>query len=129
MWIEKLARGVLELDTAIGPRYLQPNFLQRLSLMWTFRNFFSLPQQVLRPSEARLVDRLCLENRFIPLASGAEDRPIIGCIERRPANLAPVAANVLPMRKPVASAPSAVPDQSGAGVLLPRVANQRANRV
>jgi len=96
MWIEKLTAGVLELDTPIGPRYVQPNLAQRAYLMWTFRNFFSLPQQVLRPWERRLIDRLWSENRFVSLSAGASDRPVIGRIERR----APPPAEVMPTRKP-----------------------------
>jgi len=98
MWIEKLARGVLELDTPIGPRYLEPTFFQRARLLWTFRNFFSLPQQVLHANEQRLIDRLTNENRFVSVsAEDAYERPIIGRVERRP----PLPAKVLPMRKPV----------------------------
>lgn len=97
MWIEKLTRGVLELDTPIGPRYVQPNLLQRAYLIWTFRNFFSLPQPVLLPWERRLIDRLSSENRFVSLsAAGVPDKPVIGRIERR----APFQAEVLPIRKP-----------------------------
>ncbi|MGA2002014.1 MAG: hypothetical protein ABSG70_01455 [Terriglobales bacterium] len=108
MWIEKLAQGVLELDTPIGPRYLKPNLAQRALLMWTFRNFFSLPQQVLRPRESRLIDRLWSENRFVSLSGvSAVDRPVIGRIERRV--LAPV--EVMPQRKAVANSQSAVVEQ------------------
>ena len=97
MWIEKLARGVLELDTPLGPRYVQPNLVQRAFLLWTFRNFFSLPQPVLRPWERRLIDRLLGEDRFLSLsAAGAVDRPVIGKVERR----TPAQAEVLPIRKP-----------------------------
>ena len=107
MWIEKLARGILELDTPIGPRYLQPSFIQRAWLLWTFRNFSSLPQQVLRTGERRLVERLCAENRFISLSAVGADWPVIGRIERRPPQL----AEVLPMRKPVSRAQAAPTDQ------------------
>jgi hypothetical protein len=108
MWIEKLADGVLQLDTPIGPRYLQPSFIQRAYLMWTFRNFFSLPQQVLHPWERRLIDRLWSENRFVSLAvAGRPDRPVIGQVERR---VAP--AEVVPIRKPVTSSQAAVAEQS-----------------
>jgi hypothetical protein len=97
MWIEKLTRGVLELDTPIGPRYVQPNLLQRAYLIWTFRNFFSLPQPVLLPWERRLIDHLWSENRFVSLsAASMPDKPVIGRIERR----APALAEVLPIRKP-----------------------------
>ena len=114
MWIEKLTRGVLELDTPIGPRYVEPNLLQRAYLIWTFRNFFSLPQQVLLPWELRLIDRLWGENRFVSLsAAGVPDKPVIGRIERR----APAQAGILPMRKPPTREPmtastSAVAEQS-----------------
>ncbi|HYU44584.1 MAG TPA: hypothetical protein VEK84_00220 [Terriglobales bacterium] len=84
MWIEELASGVLQVDTPIGPRYVQPNFKQRLYLMWIFRNFPSLPQQVLRPGEQRLIDRLWSENKFVSMpAMSAPSQPVIGRIERR----------------------------------------------
>jgi hypothetical protein len=97
MWIEKLTRGVLELDTPIGPRYLQPNLVQRAYLIWTFRNFFSLPQPVLHPWQLRLIDRLRGENKFVSLSfAGVPDKPVIGRIARR----APSQAEILPIRKP-----------------------------
>ena len=71
MWIEKLAHGILEMDTPIGPRYLQPTFVERAVLLWTFRNFFSLPQQVLRPRERRLINRLLNENRYVSVSAPA----------------------------------------------------------
>jgi hypothetical protein len=113
MWIEKLTDGVLELDTPIGPRYVQPNFAQRAYLIWTFRNFFSLPQQVLLPWERRLVDGLWGGNHFVSLSvAGKPDRPVIGRIERR----APTQAEAVPMRKPVAASnsPVAEPTQEAA---------------
>jgi hypothetical protein len=107
MWIEKLAHGVLELDTPIGPRYLQPNFLERALLTWTFRNFPSLPQEVLHRSERRLIDRLWNENRFISLSAvGSNDRPIIGRVERRVF----AAVEVLPERKPVTTSERTLTD-------------------
>jgi hypothetical protein len=96
MWIKKLLNGVVELETPIGPRYIEPNLTERAYLMWTFRNFFSLPQQVLRPWERRLIDRLRSENRFVSVPSiSASEVPIIGRIERR----APVPAEVVSMRQ------------------------------
>ena len=110
MWIEKLTEGVLEVDTPIGPRYVHPNLVQRAYLIWTFRNFFSLPQQVLRPWERRLIDRVWSENKFVSLSAvGAPDRPVIGRIERR---AAPAQAEVLPIRKPASGSNSAVAEQS-----------------
>ncbi len=112
MWIEKLSRGVLELDTPMGRRYVQPNLGQRAYLLWTFRNFLSLPQQVLRPQERRLIDRLWNENRFVSLATaGASERPIIGRVEQQMA----MQAEVVPIRKPAASAkPAAEPSREAA---------------
>jgi hypothetical protein len=109
MWIEKLTDGILELDTPIGPRYVQPNFAQRAYLLWTFRNFFSLPQQVLRPWQLRLIDRLVSENRFVSVSVvGANDRPVIGRIERRVL----AQAEPLPFRKPASAVQSASAEPS-----------------
>jgi len=96
MWIEKLADGVLQVDTPIGPRYVQPNFKQRAYLLWIFRHFPCLPQQVLRPREQQLIDRLWSENKFVAMpAVGAPNKPVIGRIERRVSSQ----PEVLPMRK------------------------------
>jgi hypothetical protein len=97
MWIEKLIDGVLEVDTPIGPRYVQPTLVQRGCLIWTFRNFVSLPQQVLRPWQRQLIERLWSENRFVSLsAANGADRVVIGRIERR----MPSQAEIVPIRKP-----------------------------
>lgn len=109
MWIDKLTDGVLELDTPIGPRYVQPNMMERAYLIWTFRNFFSLPHQVLKPWELRLIDRLLSENRFVSVpATTAPGRPVIGRVEgrveskadRRVERRAAAAAEVVPIRQP-----------------------------
>lgn len=114
MWIEKIADGVLEVDTPIGPRYVQPNFTQRVYLMWTFRHFFSLPQQVLRPWQVRLIDRLWSENKFVSVSAlGAPDKPVIGRVERRAVarvDLGPIRRPAA--RKPMAASNPAVAEQS-----------------
>ena len=108
MWIQKLAYGVLQVDTPIGPRYLRPEFFERASLLWTFRNFNSLPQQVLTGREQRMIDRLCLEHRFVPMgAHSDQDKPVIGRIERR--TLAQ--PHLVPARKAVASLESQLPER------------------
>ena len=109
MWIEKLAEGVLQVDTPIGPRFIEPNFLERALLLWTFRNFDSLPQQVLSFREQVLVDRLCRDQRFVPMADAAgRDKPLIGRIESR----RPVQPEGAPERKQVAVAKSGLPERS-----------------
>src|SRR5258707_1046280 len=64
MWIDKLAEGVLQVDTPIGPRFVRLHFKQRAYLLWMFRNFPSLPHQVLSAREQRMVDRAVEENGF-----------------------------------------------------------------
>jgi len=105
MWIEKLAAGVLQVDTAIGPRFVHLNIKQRAYLLWMFRHFPSLPQQVLSPREQRMIDRMCDENGFASMPGmGAADVPVIGRIEKR----SPVPAEAFPMRMPVAASKSGV---------------------
>jgi len=101
MWIEKLADGVVQVQTPIGPRYLMPSFLQRLYFLWMFRNFSILPHAVLNGWQQCLIDRLCSEQRFVSMAyaDGLEDAPVIGTVEKRPA----MASGSLPPPRPVAS--------------------------
>jgi hypothetical protein len=108
MWIDKLAEGVLQVDTAIGPRFVRLNLKQRAYLLWMFRHFPSLPHQVLSQREQRLVERACEENGFASMPGmGASDAPVIGRIEKQ----IPVMAEILPIRKPVASSKSGVREQ------------------
>lgn len=83
--MEKLSSGVLRVLTPLGPRYTKPSALQRLYLLWIFRHFPTLPQQVLSPRQQRLVDSLCSEDRFVLLmnGNGVEGNPIIGTVERQ----------------------------------------------
>jgi hypothetical protein len=100
MLIEKLAEGVVQVQTPIGPRYVVPSFSQRLYLLWMFRNFPILPHAVLSKRQQRLIDRLCSEQRFVSMAyaDGMNEAPVLGTIEHRP----PVAADQLPPRRPSA---------------------------
>ncbi|MGA7218275.1 MAG: hypothetical protein WBX38_08175 [Candidatus Sulfotelmatobacter sp.] len=102
MWIEKLADGVVQVQTPIGPRFLMPSFLQRVYFLWMFRHFPILPHAVLSGGQQRMIDRLCSEQRFVSMAyaDGMEDAPVIGTVERRP-NVGP---DSLPPRRPVAAA-------------------------
>ena len=102
MWIEKLAGGVVRVQTPIGPRYVMPSFSQRVYLLWMFRNFPILPHAVLNSRQQRMVDQLCSEQRFESMAydgHGMDEAPVIGTVERRPA----VGTTELPLRRPVES--------------------------
>jgi hypothetical protein len=101
MWIEKLADGIVRVQTPIGPRYIMPSFLQRVYLLWIFRNFPILPHAVLSGRQRRLIDRLCSEQRFVSMAyaDGMDEAPVIGTIERRPV----MGVQPLPSRRPLAA--------------------------
>ncbi len=85
MSIDKLSDGVLCIVTPLGPRYLRPNFWDRLHLMWIFRHFHRLPQQVLSPREQRFIDNLCQSDQFVSglRLNGLEEAPVIGTLEHR----------------------------------------------
>lgn len=101
MWIDKLADGVVRVQTPIGPRYVIPSFLQRVYLVWMFRNFPILPHAVLNGRQQRMIDRLCAEQRFASMAyaDGMDEAPVIGTIERRPV----MGTEQFPPRRPAAS--------------------------
>lgn len=99
MLIDKLAEGVVQVQTPIGPRYVMPSFVQRVYMLWMFRNFPILPHAVLSRRQQRMIDRLCGEQRFasIAYADGMDEAPVIGTIEQRP----PIADQLPPRRPPV----------------------------
>jgi len=88
MLIEKLAGGVVRVQTPIGPRYVMPSFLHRIYVLWMFRNFAILPYAVLNGRQQRMIDRMCSEQRFESIAyvNDLGEAPVIGTIERRPMN-------------------------------------------
>jgi hypothetical protein len=101
MLIEKLAAGVVQVQTPIGPRYVMPSFLQRVYLLWMFRNFPILPHAVLSRRQQRMIDRMCSEQCFASMAytDALEEAPVIGTVEHRP----PISAESWPLKRPVAS--------------------------
>ncbi len=101
MLIEKLAAGVVQVRTPIGPRYVMPSFLQRVYLVWMFRNFPILPHAVLNRRQQRMIDRMCSEQRFASMAyaDGMDEAPVIGTVEHRPS----IAAEQLSAQRAVTS--------------------------
>ncbi len=85
MLVEKLSEGVLCILTPLGPRYIRPSFRERVRLMWIFRHFHRLPQQVLSPGEQRFIEILCQSDRFVSglRRNGLEEAPVIGTLEHR----------------------------------------------
>jgi hypothetical protein len=104
MWLEKLFSGVLRVMTPLGPRYLQPTFLQRLYLMWVFRNFPTLPVKVLSSRQRRLMESMCADGNFVSFGIGVHDAPLLGTLEQRP----PI-PDALPPRRASGSVADAVP--------------------
>ena len=96
MWIDMLSDGVVRIITPIGPRYLQLTFWQRVYFLWIFRHFDKIPQQILSARDQRVIDALCVEQRFIILSS-RNAAPIIGTLERVPLKQI---AEELPMKSP-----------------------------
>lgn len=77
---QKIRTGLVELRTSSGSVYVRPSFWERIYLLWTFRNFRSLPRQVLNRQQQQLIDKLCREaivSRHGPIARTS----IIGAVE------------------------------------------------
>lgn len=104
MWLEKLLSGVLRVMTPVGPRYLRPSLLQRLYMLWVFRNFQTLPVKVLSSYQQRMLESMWAENKFVAYGVGVEDAPLLGTLEQRPA----ASAATLPPRRPSSSVTDAV---------------------
>ena len=101
MLIDKLAAGVVQVQTPLGPRYVLPSFSQRVYFLWMFRHFPILPHAVLSRRQQRMIDRMCSEQRFESVAyvDHMEEAPIIGTVERRP----PITSESASRRRSVAS--------------------------
>lgn len=78
--VAKVESGVVELRTDVGRLYVCPSTWQRAYLRWTFRNFHTLPQQVLNRRQQRLIEALSRT----AIVTGGESIPpgvIIGVVE------------------------------------------------
>lgn len=77
---QKIRWGLVELRTRLGSVYVSPSFWERIYLLWTFRNFHSLPKQVLNQHQQQLIDKLwraAIVNQNVPIAKAS----IIGVVE------------------------------------------------
>lgn len=112
MLIEKISRGVLAVETEYGVRHIQPSLIERIRLLWTFRNFHVLPEGVLNRHERTLIDSLCQKGKFLSNWNGHGDlsEHCIGTVERtapreraQSARLGPAGAQPSPGALPRAS--------------------------
>lgn len=105
---EKLRTGLVELRTPLGSVYVTPSFWQRVYLVWTFRNFRTLPKQVLNRRQQHVIENLCrapILSRTRPLGTS-----LIGAVENvgipklkpdsSPATITAVVTNVSPAAAP-----------------------------
>ena len=85
MLLEKLAEGVLRVQTPLGPRFVRPVFTERVYLLWLFRNFPALPANVLSRRQQQRIERLCQRHGFISQfgASHGEEFAVLGTLEQR----------------------------------------------
>ncbi len=88
--LDKVRAGVLQLSLPNGSVCLKPALKERLLLLWIFRNFKILPEQVLGDREKKLIDRL--RNSDLPALPGSFGRDeglVIGTVDyefmRKPA--------------------------------------------
>ena len=95
---DKLSRGVVEILTPIGPRYLRLTFWQRLYFVWMFRNFTTLPQQVLSSIGLNMIEGLCARQAFVRFGRGLDEAPVIGTVERYQVKL--MGEDAQPPRRP-----------------------------
>jgi hypothetical protein len=86
MWLEKLAEGVLRVQTPLGPRFVKPVFAERVYLLWLFRNFSALPANVLSRKQQRRIEGMCQRRGFVShLGVGQrEGFAVLGTLEQRP---------------------------------------------
>ncbi len=83
MWLARLRHGVLQVATNSGRRYVEPSGWERLSLLWTFRNFKILPPQVLTQRQQKLIQALCARGAFSS-PEHIDDDVVIGTVELIP---------------------------------------------
>ena len=78
--VSKIEDGVVELHTDVGRLYVCPTGWQRLYLRWTFRNFHSLPREILNARQKRLIDYLC-RSALVGPAERVPSSTVIGIVE------------------------------------------------
>ena len=88
MQLAALRKGILKVETSGGARYVELSLRQRLYLLWVFRNFTELPENVMSRREQQLVASLCGNSRFLDPVE-VDDEAVIGTVERCAVQLTP----------------------------------------
>lgn len=96
--VSKIENGVVELRTDVGSLYVCPTQWQRLYLRWTFRNFHSLPLQILNRRQKRLIESLS-RSAIVTPTERVPVSAIIGIVENMRV-LAPATAETAEPAKP-----------------------------
>ena len=112
LWF-KVQCGVLRVVAGKEVRLAQASAVDRLRLLWIFRNFSSLPIEVLSPGQRALIERLYAES--VPARRTlefSEAGRVIGTIER-PAGVPPACAPKKPSLGEKVSRQVALPRASG----------------
>jgi outer membrane biosynthesis protein TonB len=78
--LDKLESGLLAYETEQGLFHAQASGWQRFHLLWTFRNFNSLPVKLLKAREQRLVESL-YRTKLIHLPNHPGQDLVIGTVE------------------------------------------------
>lgn len=99
MSIRRSLFGVLEVVTPAGAHYLCPSPLERVYLLWMFRNFRTLPLTVLTNAQRRKIESMVAKYRR---ANPMKCDEILGSVELG-----------TPLRKPVRATVAAMQDLQG----------------
>lgn len=110
--LQKIRSGLVELRTNRGLVYASPAFWERIYLLWTFRNFHRLPQQVLNRRQRQLIEKL-RQSAMIVLPGRIAQSSVIGAVENieiapEPKTAVASAAKLITMSAPLPAALKAV---------------------
>jgi hypothetical protein len=105
MWIARICRGLLQVSRDSDSRYVKPSVWERLYLLWTFRNFRILPQEVLNQRQRKLVGRLCSRARQLK-ADDVDAAYVIGTVELYSLPPKKTAAREVPVLHPARPLPN-----------------------
>lgn len=94
MLMEKIRHGLLQVSTDHGARFVEPSLVQRIQLLWMFRNFKLLPQEVLSEQQQHLVRALCTKR--LERRKDVNPDLVIGTVEQQP--------QLPPKKRPIATA-------------------------